>query len=171
MWWAVPIVAVEARADVVDRVVAVVEDQPLLQSEVRLVAAMGRDPSPVPGWTALHPDPLEDLVDATMIRLLAADVGLYQPTREQVAERLAAFRATFERDEDFDRFVTEHGLDGPSLENALRRRMIVERYLLRNLVASPSDVEAWARECRALLDAMRPRLRVRVIELRDAGPP
>ncbi|MCB9688478.1 MAG: hypothetical protein H6735_25805 [Alphaproteobacteria bacterium] len=159
-----------ARAEIVDRVVAVVEDQPILQSEVRLEAALARVPSPVPGFRALHDDPLQLAIDQTVIRITAAEISLYQPTREQVADGVSAIRASFEDDQAFATFLEDHGLDEERLATVVRRRMIVDRFLLRNLLAPPSDAAAWATECQALLDTLRPRTRIRTVDLRGNGP-
>ena len=156
-----------ALAETVDRVVAVVEDQPLLQSEVRLEEALARVPSPTPGFRALHPDPLELLIDQTMVRLAAAEVSLYQPTREQLDDRLAALRGSFPDAAAYAGFLADYGLDETRLSTVLRRELIVERYLLRNLLTAPSDAAAWSTECQALLDALRPRTRVRIVDERS----
>lgn len=159
-----------ARAEIVDRVVAVVEDQPILQSEVRLEAALARVPSPVPGFRAMHDDPLELAIDETVIRLTAAEISLYQPTREQVGDSVSAVRASFEDDQAYATFLADHGLDEERLSTVMRRRLIVERFLLRNLLSAPSDAEAWAAECRTLLDTLRPRTRIRTVIERGATP-
>ncbi|MCA9494386.1 MAG: hypothetical protein KC621_30880 [Myxococcales bacterium] len=162
--------ALSARAEIVDRVVAVVEDQPILQSEVRLEAALARVPSPVPGFRALHRDPLQLAIDQAVIRLTAAEISLYQPTREQVADGVSAIRASFADDEAYATFLGDHGLDEERLATVVRRRMIVERFLLRNLLAPPSDTQAWSAECQALLDTLRPRTRIRTVTERGIAP-
>src|SRR6476619_1476540 len=75
-------------AEVVDRVVAVVRGQPVLQSDLHLDELLADiDPSPIPFWTSGRPT--QDIeIDAVIVRTVAADVSLYQPTHDQVAERL-----------------------------------------------------------------------------------
>src|SRR5688572_6401539 len=123
-----------ARAEVVDRVVVVVGDTPVLHSEVLLEDVLERiDASPVPFWTGLGAGPTDRLVDATIIRTVAADVALYQPTREQIAQRLEAVRATFPDAGSWARFLEANGLDEARLSAILKRRMVVEKFLLRTL--------------------------------------
>jgi hypothetical protein len=160
-----------ARAEVVDRVVVVVHDTPILQSEVELEAVLeGIDVSPVPFWTAVGTGPADRLVDAAIIRAIAADVALYQPTREQVAERLDAVRAAFADGSAWGSFLATNGLDEARLSAILKRRMVVERYLLRTLQATPDDQPAWVAECLAHLGQLRPRVRVRVVEPGQPAP-
>jgi hypothetical protein len=161
MW--VPISA-ESRAEVVDRVVAVVESEPVLESQVRLeIDLTAFDPTPLPGWTSVEPDPLERVIDATIFRAMAADVALYQPTREQLEARREALRAAVGDPRAWDALLARHSLDEAGLSVVLRRRMVVEKLLLRNLVTSPADLASWRAECRALLDQVRPRVRIRYV--------
>src|SRR5687767_4098855 len=101
-----------ASAEVVDRVVVVVDDTPILASEVRLAAALEQvDPSPIPFWTASGADTTERLVDATIVRTFAADVSLYQPSRDQVTVRLEALRGAFPTPAAYGAFLDATGLD------------------------------------------------------------
>lgn len=174
--WSAP-----ALAEVVDRLVVVVGGQPLLASEIALDADITEiDPTEVPFWRmaiATSPGQDEDTeraIDALIVRGVAADVQLYQPTREQLDERIAAVRARFggpdaETEERWRTFMVAHGLDAERLEVVIRRRMVVERFLLRNLEASPSDPR-WTTQCASMLDQLRPRVRVRRIKA-PAPPP
>ena len=163
-----------AWAEVVDRVVVVVDETPVLQSEVRLEELLERvDASPVPFWTGVGAAPIDRLVDATIIRAVASDVALYQPTREQVAARLDAVRAAFLDAGDWVAFLTANGLDEARLSAILRRRMVVEKFLLRTLQASPQDREAWLAQCEALLAQLRPpvgRVRIRYVTPEEIAP-
>jgi hypothetical protein len=161
MW--LPFVA-EARAETVDRVVAVVEAEPILESQVLLEEELTQfDPAPLPGWTAVVPDPLERMIASTIFRAMASDVKLYQPTREQIEERRTAVRNAIGDPRAWDLFLDRHALDEESIAAVLRRRMVVERLLLRNLVARPDDLATWTAECRLLLEQVRPRVRVRLV--------
>lgn len=158
-----------ARAEVIDRVVAVVDGQPILDSEVRLEEWMtGLDPASVPFLRDVPRDPLQHAIDAALIRRAASDVALYEPPRDAVRERLERIRLRFDDREEWSAFLAEWGLDEARLEAVVRRRMVVERYLARNLVADPADGGAWRAECEALLAQLRPRVRVRLI---PAGEP
>jgi hypothetical protein len=159
--------ALLARAQVVDRVVAVVQGQPLLASEVALEADLARlDPSPLPQWRAGR-DPESLAVDALVLRLAAADIGLYQPSQEAVVERVGALREAL--GPQWTVFLARHGLDEDRIGPAVRRRMVVERFLARNLPTDPADAEAWLAEYDLALTALRARgLRIRTIPPRGA---
>lgn len=153
-----------ARADVVDRVVAVVGDQVLLASEVRLEGELARlDESPLPFWDPDRGTALQRLLDAAAIRRSASDLDLYEPHDEAVRDRLEALRSRFPRRADWEEFLARWGLDEPGLLAILRRRMIVERYLLRNLQIRPDDREAWLQAAEQLLARLRARYEVRAI--------
>jgi hypothetical protein len=170
--WEPDAAAQYAEPTVVERVVAVVEGEPILASQVRLdeeLAAL--DPTPLPGWTEVEPDPLQRVISATILRAMAADVALYQPTREQIDARRDALRAAFPDPRAWDAFLARHGRDEEGITTVLRRRMVVEKLLLRNLVTPPDSRERWIAECRALLAQRRPRVRVRLVAPLDAGAP
>ncbi|MEZ4236510.1 MAG: hypothetical protein R3F59_10195 [Myxococcota bacterium] len=171
-----------ARAEVVDRLVAVVGAEPLLASQVAVDRALAPiDPAPVPFWT-LAPAPgaagvdadTQRAIDAVVLRQTAADVALYQPTREQVVARIEALRATFgddDRAQDrWEGFLAARGLDEARLDSVMRRRMVTERFLLRNLVAAPTD-PAWPDACREAVAALRERMRIRIVPEPAPGAP
>ena len=147
----------------VDRIVASVDRDLVLASEVvlsRELAAL--DPGPTPFWSR-PADPTEQRIDATILRITAGDIGLYQPPAADVKARLEAVRAAFVDRSTWEAFLGRHGLDEASLRQELRRRMVAERYLLRNLTASPEDHAAWFDQLDELMVTLRPRLRVRRI--------
>ncbi|MCB9675439.1 MAG: hypothetical protein H6737_10010 [Alphaproteobacteria bacterium] len=152
--------AVVAPASVVDRVVAVVGDQVVLTSDVSLDRDLsGHDPSPLPFWERGEPEQRQ--IDAAILRAAAGDIALYQPTDESARARLERLRATFEDRADWVRFLEGWGLDEGSMLAVLKRRMVVEAYLKRNLQSAPSDTAAWNAECAKLLADLAPRVRVR----------
>ena len=143
-----------------DRVVAVVGDRLILASDVALERALSeRDPRPAPIGQPGR-SPLLVLIDASIIRGLAGDVTIYQPSSADVRERLAALRATWENPGDYIRFLATYGLDEDRLSGVLFSRMVVERYLQRAVVLPSqtagedasglrSRYDAWIREARA----------------------
>lgn len=178
LWWCLHFAWTEAQAEVVDRVVAVVDGEPILASDLRLIEALRSvDPSPVPFWSARR-EPLELAIDVVLIRHLAADVALYTPSREAVTERILALRQAFEQEdsagssaaERWQRFLEVHGLEeAGQLEAVARRRLVVERFLLRNVQASPQDPAAWLTECQRLLEQLHRRpLKIRQVPAEPA---
>jgi hypothetical protein len=158
-----PLVAIVAQAEVVDRVAAVVADELILASDVSLEADLGRlDPSP---WTARQPDPLARLVDGAILRALGGDVRLYQPSAREVDDRVDAFRRRL-GDRAWSLLLTRHGIGADVVANALRRHLIRERYLRRNLTIPPEDPN-WAARVSATVDLAREGLRVRIVAEED----
>jgi len=156
-----------ARAEVVDRVLFVVEDQLVLLSDVELNAAINPlDESPSPFWSRPGADPAQQVVDAAILRHLAGNVALYQPSDDEVRERTEAIRARFLDRASWQYFLGGWGMDERSFRSVIRRRMVAERYLARNLRADPADPQQWWAAATALLEDVRGRVRVRRVELR-----
>jgi len=162
IWGASP-----ASGAILDRVVVVVERELVLESDIRLEAVLsGLDTQALPFWHQRQPDPEERLVEAAIVRHLAADVSLYQPSPGDVVHRVEAIRAHFPDRDAWTTFLTQWGLTEESLRVVVRRRMVVERYLTRNITTEPDKRQAWTRDVEALIRSVRPRLRIRSVELR-----
>lgn len=161
-----------ARAEVVDRVLYVVEDQVVLLSDVQLDKVIGPlDPSPSPFWTRPDVSGEQRVVDAAILRELAGDVGLYQPSDESVRERVEAIRMRFADAATWTAFLEVWGFDEEALGAQVRRRMVVERYLARTLRADPTDTRAFQAACDTLLAEARPRVRIRYVPSGAASTP
>jgi len=159
-----------ARAEVLDRVVAVVEGQPVLASEVAIGVDLAElDPS------SRLPPPKGDVtlwaIDTVVVRALAESVKLYTPSAREVQERIDGLRSTFADRESWTRFLARHGLDEARLEPMMRRQLVVERFLLRNIQADPNDREAWNAEAEALLAVLRERVAPRIVPPSSTEPP
>jgi len=149
VWLLLPTLAVVAQADSVDRVVAVVAGELVLQSDVAMDALLDPvDKSPSPYWANTPADRATRLADAALLRHRAGDLAIYQPSRDDVAKRLAAIEAAHP---DLNDQVKRLGYDRSMLENALKRRMIVERFLERDLVVQRTGPDAWQDALTALL--------------------
>lgn len=161
--------AAPARAGVVDRVVLVVDEDIVLESDLRIEAMLtGLDDSPSPFWTLQNGTAAQRLEDAAVVRALAEGVSLYEPTPFEVAARVDGLRGRLGQESAWQAFLTLSGLDDEAIVRLMRRRMIVERYLARNLPEDPLDTRVWLDACHALLDQVRARFRVRRIGLRGA---
>ncbi len=157
-----------AAAAPVDRVIAVIGDQSqevVTASDVALEAALPPGTEAAPFWNPAHGDALERLVDATLIRIAAADVGLYQPPQDAVRARVEEVHASFPSDAAWQAFLDRWGLDEAELGAVLRRRLVVERFLARNLKADPADTDAWLAEMHTTLAALALRIPVRMVPL------
>lgn len=158
-----------ARASVVDRIVVVVEQQLVMESDIRLEQVLaGLDPSPSPFWDRERVDARTRLVQAAIFRELAGDVALYEPGPDALVARMIALRGRFPNTDSYASFLEFWGLTETGLARVVRRRMIVELFLARNLQVDPDDRSAWYAECEALLEQVRPRFRIREIALRGA---
>jgi hypothetical protein len=158
------LLSLPAPAEVIDRVEASVEEQLVTTSDVGLEAQLGLiDASPSPFWDPDHLPPLDRLVDAALVRELAGDVQIYQPSDADVAARLAALRDRLPDPQAWTDFTRRWGLDEEQLGAILRRRMVVERYLARGIQVRPDDRPAWWKECDELVARQRASLRIRII--------
>ena len=99
-----------------------------------------------------------------MVRIAAADVALYQPPDDDIAARREAIHIQFTDRRSWEAFLKRHGLDEDGLDVVLRRRMVVERYLSRNVLIDVEDRSAWISAADQLLAALRARMRVRRID-------
>jgi hypothetical protein len=159
------VMCLSAPASVVDRVVVVVEDQLILQSDIELEAVVASlDKSTSPFWDRNPNDPRERLIEAAILRHLAGDVALYQPGEEEVRSRAELVRRRFESRAKWLAFLNEWGMDETALRSTLRRRMVTERYVGRNLQVDPQNRQIWLQTCDTYMAQVRPRIRIRVIE-------
>ncbi len=152
-----------ATAGTIDRVVAVVEDELVLASEVSVDQALGaHDTSVYPFWIATGPAE-QHLIHQAVLRSLAGNLALYQPTDDDVRQRSRLFRDTFAETTSYAAFLDQWGLTESDLEDWLRRRLVIERFLGRNLRAKPSHTDPWLTELDGVLTEALAHTRVRTI--------
>jgi hypothetical protein len=150
-----------ADAALFDRVLAQVDQQLVLASELAIEAGLAEhDPDALPFWRS-GADPAERLVQGAVIRLAAGDIGLYQPSIDDVQARLDRVRGSFVDRAAWEEFLRVSGTDEAGLRTVLRRRLIVERFLKRNVQASLDEPEAWLQSSDVLLAQLVPRVRIR----------
>lgn len=126
--------ASEPAPTVVDRVEVVVGERFITTSDVRLETALNqRIPSTVLALRLQAADPRQLLIERAVIRGLAGQTSIYQPTDTDLQGCYRQLRDTFATPEDFDRFLRIHGLDKDSLSGRLYSRLVVERYVHRNI--------------------------------------
>ncbi|MFT5682253.1 MAG: hypothetical protein ACI8RZ_003171 [Myxococcota bacterium] len=134
--------ATEPAPVLIDRVVVVVDDRIVTASDLALEEDLSmRIPSPILAL-ALR-TPTDALIDRALIRGLASEVGVYQPSTADVRQRLTAIRSTFSGPEEWADFLNEHGLTEDDLAGRLFSQMVVERYVRRNIeLASQANQES-----------------------------
>ncbi len=121
-------------AVVADPLLMVVGDRGLTASGVARERELAvRDPSPVVPLQAHRDTPMEFLRDVAIIRGLAGETAVYRPTPAEVRARLDTMRERSGDREAWDRFLLVHGLDEDRLAALLYSRMVVERYVQRNV--------------------------------------
>jgi hypothetical protein len=156
----------------IDRVVVVVDDRIVTASDIALEADLSmRIPSPVLAL-ALR-TPTDALIDRALIRGLASEVGVYQPSAADVRQRLTAIRSTFSGPEEWADFLATHGLSEDDLAGRLFSQMVVERYVRRNIeLASQANRESRAEylaRYEEWITAHRAVSQIRTVEQRSAA--
>ena len=133
---------------IADRIVAVVGERVVLTSDLALEASLAKvDPSPVQVLRGSG-DVLQDAIDRAIIRGLAGSTAVYAPSNADVRSRADRIRSNFKDDVTWELFLRRHGLDGDRLAGILYSRLVVERYVLRNVQQSSraADPDAYYRE-------------------------
>lgn len=155
-----------ARAEVVDRILHVVGDRIVTSSDLAFEADLDpHDQSPVPALDAPDYALEERLVDFAILRDLAGDVAIYAPSPAEVRARWERVRASWPTRDEHDAFLARWGLDDERLMGQLYSRMVVERYVLRNLAPARGegamDEAAWSALYRPWIARLREQATIR----------
>lgn len=135
-------VVAEHEPALVDRIVAVVGDRLVLASDVAIENEIGaRNVYTVAALAERRKDVSRWLVDMAIVRALAGDVRVYEPTRQDVADALERFATTFGDVTSYRQFLERSGLSQERLQSLLTTRLIVERYIQRNVGLGLTDDE------------------------------
>lgn len=162
------LVAPLAEAAVVERVVVVVEDELVLASDIDLdLVLTPLDASLSPFWRHPRPDPTERMVEAAILRHLAGDVTYYAPSADEVRVRVDTIREAFVDRGSWQAFLQSWGLDEEGMKGVVRRRLVVERYLARNVPVEPTDEARWHAVYDDMMAGVRPKLRIRYVDARE----
>ena len=157
-----------AFGETIDRIVAVVEEEVVLWSEVQLEAELAKyAPATTPFWSTDRTDPASRLIEAAILRQLASGVALYEPPEDQVREHAESVRMQFPDRPLWLAFLAKYGLDEVSLRTRIRRRLVVDRYLSRNLDVPTGERQRWLEAFEPLMARVRERSRVRIVELQE----
>jgi hypothetical protein len=117
----------------VDAVAWVVGDRVLTRSEIALEAEIaGVDAAGVPPWRDRERPPADRLVEGALLRAAAGDVPVYVPSDADVRGRVERMRDSVGA-VGWNEFLQRWGLDERAIVDLTRRRMIVERYVIRTL--------------------------------------
>lgn len=156
----------------IDRAVAVVADRVITRSELELSWALATaDPGPV---LPLHPrgnDPLEWWLQHAVIRELAQEISVYQPSPSEVRARVRQLEEAFEDPADLALLQTRQGLSDDELASWVFSRMVVERYVHRNVglaaEASRDDDDTYLVRYAAWLARAREQVAIRRVGSRE----
>ena len=154
----------DATAGVVDRIVVVVDRDLVMQSDIRFEEVMsGLDPTTTPFWNRERSTPQQRLVDAALLQKLAGTVSLYEPDPDHIAKRLERIRKRFGTLDAWSSFLEFWGFSEMNFLRLLRRRMVVELYLSRNLQTEETTLEKWQPPFEELMKEVRERFRIRYV--------
>lgn len=155
---------------VVERVVAVVDTELVLLSEVRLEAWLAdHDTPPLPAWSARQPDPVARAIDQATVHRAAGDVALYRPADDAVARRFEAVRRRFDTRAAWAEALRALGTNEDGVRQGLERRMLAEAWLRQKVPARPAQPEAWALALTRALATVRAQWPARAVPPLD-GP-
>ncbi len=165
-WVLLPLLLATANAEMVDRIEVVVEQDLVMTSDITIDGILqDLDDSPSPFWSKRPQKPVDRLADAALIRHLAGELAIYQPSQVQVDQRLDTLTNDhFPTQAAWTKFLDTWGLDQAAVRSLLRRRMVVERYLARNLQHTPVDTPQWWEAYDMLMSPQRARARIRYVE-------
>ena len=131
----------------IDRVVAVVGERVVTEGDIAFEEALGgREGCPVPVLCDPARPVLEHLVDMAVVRGLAGEAATYRPPTADVELRVLEVRDAFSPPSAWLAFLERFGLTEDALAGLLYSRMVVERFVQRNIVlptlAKGGDEEA-----------------------------
>jgi len=136
LWTAAVIVALStvASAEIIDRILAVVDGRLITLSDARGVVRMGLEARPGPG------DPIAATLDTLIDRqLVLMEVERYappEPAASVIQARVAALRNAFEDAREFETALEEAGMRVEEMERYVRDSLRIENYLQQRFSAS-----------------------------------
>jgi hypothetical protein len=134
---------------VVDRVMTVVADDVITESDLRLTGALdARDPTLATTLANPQDSAAQRLIDGLILRQLAGDVVVYQPSPAQVRARVEYFQNQWTDPRQYHRFMDAHGLDDARLYAQMFSRLVIDAYVHRNLSRDVDDTSLEDRRAR-----------------------
>jgi hypothetical protein len=151
-------------ATTIDGVRSVVNNENIISSEITIEEVIHQtDNEQELVWFHNENGAYARLVMAAMIRTKAETLEFYIPTKEVVAARAEQLRTDL-GDSIYQQFLIANGLTNPeNLLSVLRKRIIVERFVARNIAAPTTNADQWHHELEMLLIELRTTVRVRAV--------
>jgi hypothetical protein len=132
--------AVAVRAEMIDRVLAVVAGQLITLSDVNAARDLGLESAPAAG------DPIRPVLTKLIDRaLVLAEVDRYapaEPTTAAVDEQMRAVRERFPSADAFNAALVQSGIDELHLRETLRQNLRIAAYLSQRFAAAPDRRQA-----------------------------
>jgi hypothetical protein len=129
---------------VVDRIVAHIEDDIILQSQVR---ELGAFQELVEGHAETDDKLLEELIEQWVVETEATASHFPQPAKAEVDRELGRIQQTFSSPEKYTARLNELGLSAAQARETLARQIYVERYVDYKFRPSvriePADIDAY----------------------------
>lgn len=136
--------AAQAQTRAVDRIVARIEDDIILQSQVRELGAFQQL---VDGRAESDDKLLDELIEQWVVETEATGSHFPQPARSEVDREMARLAAQFGDRAKYDARLNETGLSDAGVRILLTRQIYVERYLdykfRPSVQVEPADVDAY----------------------------
>lgn len=160
-----------ASAAPLDRVIFVVGERIVTESDVAFETFFDNyDQSPIPALEDDSRPVRERLLDIAVVRQLAGDISVFQPSAAEVRTRADAALAHWPRAEDGLAALRAWGLDEPSFLGLIYSRLVVERCIRRSVPlppepATPEATAAWSERYGAWIAEVRARTEVRTAAL------
>jgi len=134
-----------------DRVLAVVDEDPVLASDVERVVRLGLDaPNPGEADEAFRRRVLSALIDQRLQFHEVDRFGFQQVPVDEIEKRVAAIRARFPDEASFQKALKEVGLDLKGLRQLMARQLLVLTYVDERLgprvFVTPDDINRYYRQ-------------------------
>jgi hypothetical protein len=140
-----------AKAELQDRVQAVVDEDPILASDVERVIRLGLvKPNPGEADAAFRRRVLEGMIDQRLQFHEIDRFNFQQSPVDDIQKRVAEIRARFPDDAAYQKALKEVGLDPKSLRQLVARQLLVVTYVDERLgsrvFVGPDDINRYYRD-------------------------
>jgi peptidyl-prolyl cis-trans isomerase SurA len=127
------IVVSGVRAELIDRIVAAVNNDVITLSELRQAVAFNQAMGSKGEGRRLEAETLVGLINRRLLVQEASRTRVVEVTAEDVAAERAQLRKEFGSDEAFRAFLERTGLTEARLDRMLRERLLVERFVQKKI--------------------------------------
>jgi hypothetical protein len=130
----VPLLTLSASAEIIDRILAVVDGRLITLSDARGVVRMGLEPTPATGDAIAAT--LQTLIDRHLVLSEVDRYGPPEPPTSEIQARVAMLRGRFADAREFETALEEAGMRVEDMERYVRDSLRIESYLGQRFTAS-----------------------------------